>query len=206
MVYNAHLESRGSEQLRKVQIEEILADTRRYPADVPILIAGDFNTRRTSTPAIAALLETGFHIAVGQQVTTTRGSALDWIIVRGPLTFETGAIHNDTKASDHFPLTVVIHLDAGPSTPPGRPQRPVSPAAATEPNPATRTNTAIAPGHAELRQKNSSSAASRAWGVVGDGGIGTGGHAAGRFASLPRSRRAFSGGKMLANLNAANIR
>jgi endonuclease/exonuclease/phosphatase family metal-dependent hydrolase len=111
VVYNAHLESRGSEQLRKVQIEEILADSRRYPADAPILIAGDFNTRRTSTPAIAALLQAGFRMAVGQQVTTTRGSALDWIFVRGPLTFEKGAIHSDTKASDHFPLTMVIHFD-----------------------------------------------------------------------------------------------
>jgi endonuclease/exonuclease/phosphatase family metal-dependent hydrolase len=57
VVYDAHLESRGSEQLRKAQIEEIIADSRRYPADTPILIAGDFNTQRTSTPAIAALLD-----------------------------------------------------------------------------------------------------------------------------------------------------
>jgi endonuclease/exonuclease/phosphatase family metal-dependent hydrolase len=111
VVYNAHLESRGSEQLRKLQIEEILADTRRYPADAPILIAGDFNTRRTSTPVVAALLKAGFDIAVGNKVTTPRGSALDWIFVRGPLLFEKGAIHSDTKASDHFPLSVVIHLD-----------------------------------------------------------------------------------------------
>jgi endonuclease/exonuclease/phosphatase family metal-dependent hydrolase len=110
-VYNAHLESRGSEQLRMMQIEEILADTRRYPVDVPILIAGDFNTRKAPTPVVTALLEAGFRIAVGQQVTTTRGAALDWIFVRGPLTFEAGAIHGDIKASDHFPLTVVIHLD-----------------------------------------------------------------------------------------------
>jgi endonuclease/exonuclease/phosphatase family metal-dependent hydrolase len=110
VVYNAHLESRGSEQLRKAQVEQILADSRRYPANAAMLIAGDFNTRGTSIPAIAALLQAGFRMAVGQQVTTTRGSALDWIFVRGPLTFEKGAIHSDTKASDHFPLTVVIHL------------------------------------------------------------------------------------------------
>ena len=52
-----------------------------------------------------------FHITAGQQVTTIRGSALDWIFVRGPLKFEKGLIHSDAKASDHFPLTAVIHLD-----------------------------------------------------------------------------------------------
>ena len=115
VVYNAHLESRGSEQLRKVQIEEILADTRRYPADAPILIAGDFNTRVTSAPAVKALFEAGFHIAAGRQVTNTRGQALDWIFVRGPLTCQTGAVHRDVAASDHFPLTVVIQLDRRPA-------------------------------------------------------------------------------------------
>jgi endonuclease/exonuclease/phosphatase (EEP) superfamily protein YafD len=68
-----------------VQIEEILADTRRYLADAPILIAGDFNTWRTSTPVVAALLKAGFDFAVGNKVTTPRGSALDWIFVQGPL-------------------------------------------------------------------------------------------------------------------------
>jgi hypothetical protein len=56
-------------------------------------------------------------MAVGQQVTTTRGSALDWIFVRGPLTFEKGAIQGDAKASDHFPLTVVIRLDPQSASP-----------------------------------------------------------------------------------------
>jgi endonuclease/exonuclease/phosphatase family metal-dependent hydrolase len=117
VVYNAHLESRGSEHLRKAQVDEILADSRRYPANAPILIVGDFNTRRTSSPAVAALLGAGFHMAVGQQLTTTRGAPLDWIFVRGPLTFEKGAIHGDAKASDHFPLTVVIQLDPRSASP-----------------------------------------------------------------------------------------
>ncbi len=119
VVYNAHLESRGSEQLRKAQIEEILADTHRYPPDAPILIAGDFNTRKTSSPVVAALLGAGFHIVVGQQVTTTRGSALDWIFVRGRLTYEKGAIHRDVNASDHLPLTAVIQFDPRRASPAG---------------------------------------------------------------------------------------
>jgi endonuclease/exonuclease/phosphatase family metal-dependent hydrolase len=109
VVYNAHLESRGSEQLRKLQIEEILADTRRYPADTPIVIAGDFNTRTSPTPVVSALVDAGFRIAVGGQVTTPRGSALDWICIRGSQRYEKGEIHSEVKASDHFPLTVVVH-------------------------------------------------------------------------------------------------
>jgi endonuclease/exonuclease/phosphatase family metal-dependent hydrolase len=111
VVYNAHLESRESEQLRKAQLDEILADTRRYPADTPILIAGDFNTRMKASPVIDALLKAGFQMAAGRDVTTIRGSALDWIFVRGAQRFEQGMIHRDTKASDHFPLTVVVHFN-----------------------------------------------------------------------------------------------
>jgi endonuclease/exonuclease/phosphatase family metal-dependent hydrolase len=111
VVYNAHLESRESEQLRKAQLDEILADTRRYPADTPILIAGDFNTRTAASPVIDALLKAGFQMAAGGEVTTARGLALDWIFVRGAQRSEQGMIHSDTKASDHFPLTVVVHFN-----------------------------------------------------------------------------------------------
>jgi len=111
VIYNVHLESRGPEDLRLSQIEEVLADSRRYPDGTPILIAGDLNTRKPSSSAIAALLKAGFRKAVGDEVTTIRGAALDWIFVRGPVSFEEGAIHRDVRASDHFPLSVRIRLD-----------------------------------------------------------------------------------------------
>src|SRR6202453_2554065 len=44
VIYNLHLESKGTEQLRLEQLEEVLNDAKRYPAETPIIIAGDFNT------------------------------------------------------------------------------------------------------------------------------------------------------------------
>ncbi|HSW48719.1 MAG TPA: endonuclease/exonuclease/phosphatase family protein, partial [Bryobacteraceae bacterium] len=85
---------------------------RRYPVGTPILIAGDLNTRKPSSPVVAALLQEGFRMAVGDQVTTARGAALDWIFIRGPVSFEEGLIHRDVRVSDHFPLSVLIRLDA----------------------------------------------------------------------------------------------
>ena len=38
-VYNLHLESRNGERLRRLQLAELLADTRRYGADPPVVVA-----------------------------------------------------------------------------------------------------------------------------------------------------------------------
>ncbi len=105
VVYNVHLESRGAEEIRLSQIEDVLADAKRYSGDTPVLLAGDLNTRRPDSPAIHALLKAGFQRAVGQEVTTSRGAALDWIFVRGPLSFTNGTVHRQVRASDHYPLT-----------------------------------------------------------------------------------------------------
>src|SRR5271157_4118573 len=43
IVYNLHLESRNSDELRFGQIAELLADTRRYGFNVVVVLAGDFN-------------------------------------------------------------------------------------------------------------------------------------------------------------------
>jgi endonuclease/exonuclease/phosphatase family metal-dependent hydrolase len=110
VAYNVHLESRLSEDLRLRQIKEVLDDTLKYPPNTPMLIAGDLNTRVDSAPAIGALLAAGFRRAVGGKVTTIRGLPLDWVFVRGPVSFTEGTIHNDMRASDHFPLTVRIRL------------------------------------------------------------------------------------------------
>src|ERR1700734_2812907 len=44
VVYNLHLESKGTEQLRLLQLEEVLDDAKRYPSDTPVIVAGDFNS------------------------------------------------------------------------------------------------------------------------------------------------------------------
>jgi endonuclease/exonuclease/phosphatase family metal-dependent hydrolase len=106
------LESRESEDLRLSQIEEVIGDADRYPEGTPIVIAGDLNTRAPTPPAIAALEKAGFRKAVGGQVTTVRGAPLDWIFVRGPVSFSEGTVHKDVRASDHFPLSLRIQLDS----------------------------------------------------------------------------------------------
>jgi endonuclease/exonuclease/phosphatase family metal-dependent hydrolase len=111
VVYNVHLESRGTEDLRLRQMQEIIEDMQRYPGDTAILVAGDLNTRIASPPAVTALQKAGFRTAAGGEVTTTRGAALDWILVRGPVTFTGAKVHRDVRASDHFPLTLRIKLE-----------------------------------------------------------------------------------------------
>ena len=110
LVYNAHLESRENEGLRLSQLEEILADTKRHGPAIPLIIAGDFNTKSHESPLIKRLKEEGFSNALGNEaaVTTLKGDSLDWIFVRGPIDFENGRVHHEIVASDHYPLSVSI--------------------------------------------------------------------------------------------------
>ena len=112
VAYNVHLESRGGEDFRLRQMEDVIADARRYSSETPILLAGDFNTRTPEPSAISALLKAGFRKAVGQEITTARGAALDWIFVRGPINLVDGSIHRHVRASDHFPLSVQTRFAA----------------------------------------------------------------------------------------------
>ncbi|MBN2338729.1 MAG: endonuclease/exonuclease/phosphatase family protein [Acidobacteria bacterium] len=110
VVYNVHLESRGEETLRLRQMEEVTADLGRYPAETPILVAGDLNTRADDSPVVRALLDAGFRIAAGGEVTTRRGKALDWVFVRGPVEVERALVHREVDASDHYPITFRLKL------------------------------------------------------------------------------------------------
>ncbi|MCL4852392.1 MAG: hypothetical protein KJZ78_13540, partial [Bryobacteraceae bacterium] len=76
-----------------------------------VVIAGDFNTRRRPSPVINRLREAGFRQAAGSEKSTSaRGAALDWIFVRGPLTFREGSVLSDVEASDHYPLKVQLSI------------------------------------------------------------------------------------------------
>jgi endonuclease/exonuclease/phosphatase family metal-dependent hydrolase len=111
VAYNAHLESRGPEERRLRQIEEILSDNAKYAPDTPIIVAGDFNTRSRPSPVIARLLKAGFAQAAGSEKSTSaRGAALDWIFVRGVSDYRDGAVLHDVHASDHYPLTVQLSM------------------------------------------------------------------------------------------------
>ncbi len=116
VVYNTHLESRGADRLRLLQLEEILADANHYSSMTPIVLAGDLNTKSASSRVISRLKQSGFRDAVGQEVVSTKlgGGSKDWIFVRGPLWFGSGKVHQDIVASDHYPISVQLSLTETP--------------------------------------------------------------------------------------------
>ena len=111
VVYNVHLESREHESLRLSQLEDILADVKRYSSPgTHLILAGDFNTRSHDSPVVTRIIEAGFRNALGSGTAATnlKGGSLDWIFVRGPIHFENGKIHHEIVASDHYPISVSI--------------------------------------------------------------------------------------------------
>jgi endonuclease/exonuclease/phosphatase family metal-dependent hydrolase len=112
VVYNLHLESRGNDHLRLLQLDEVLADAQRYPAATPIIIAGDLNTKPGGSALIPRLREAGYQSAFGDRHVRTHFviGALDWVFVRGPLAFEHPEVVRGVGASDHFPVRVDVRL------------------------------------------------------------------------------------------------
>ncbi|MEN6533616.1 MAG: endonuclease/exonuclease/phosphatase family protein [Bryobacteraceae bacterium] len=108
VIYNVHLESKEGDDLRLWQISEVLQDSLRYPHGTPIIIAGDMNTRVVPTPLRDYLLASGFRDACEGthcQITRPKGDRLDWIFLRGPVESSGIKVHNDVRASDHYPLS-----------------------------------------------------------------------------------------------------
>jgi endonuclease/exonuclease/phosphatase family metal-dependent hydrolase len=112
VVYNLHLESRTTEHGRLLQLEEVLADTQRYPADTPIIVAGDLNTLSGSSPVIPRLREAGYSSCFGERHVRTHiiVGALDWSFVRGPISCEGAEVRRDFHASDHFPISAELRF------------------------------------------------------------------------------------------------
>jgi len=107
VIYNLHLESRGSENGRLAQLNEVLADAQRYPATTPVIIAGDLNTKTRSSPVIPRLREAGYRSCFGDRRPRTHIiiGALDWVFVRGPVECGGAEVRRDFHASDHFAIT-----------------------------------------------------------------------------------------------------
>ena len=113
VVYNVHLESRGNDELRASQLRDLVDDADRYASDVPVLIAGDFNFDLSRKGVVES-----FHIPFNHgkfRPTTTQsrfdsGRAVDWILFRGPLEDATPEVHDRVRASDHYPLSLILKL------------------------------------------------------------------------------------------------
>ena len=116
-VFNLHLESRGANRLRVAQLAETLAYAGRYPAPLPVLIAGDLNLDVSGEQSAMAIRGAGFLDAVdtARVPTTIRkglhpGRSIDRILVRVGFASTDGVVHDQVRASDHFPISCSVSL------------------------------------------------------------------------------------------------
>ena len=114
VTYNLHLESRGADELRLRQLNEVLADCRRYVERPRFVVAGDFNLDAGGGGAARALGDAGFRDAVGspERPTTpahvlSHARAIDWIFV-SDTTDSQGQVHHQIRASDHYPVSATV--------------------------------------------------------------------------------------------------
>ncbi len=112
VVYNLHLESRGKDQLRLAQLDEVLDDAKRYPPETSVIIAGDLNTKTAHSALMPRLRQAGYRSAFGDRRIRTHLiiGALDWVFVRGPIECEHGDVLRGVDGSDHFPVTVSVRF------------------------------------------------------------------------------------------------
>lgn len=117
VTYNLHLESRGDDRLRCSQLDEALADAKRYNSDTPILLAGDFNLDASSGPAASAISLAQFQDTFANHHAPTtpssfleHGRAIDWIFARGPVCGYQPRVHRSVSASDHYPLSIDLAI------------------------------------------------------------------------------------------------
>jgi endonuclease/exonuclease/phosphatase family metal-dependent hydrolase len=118
MVYNLHLESRGDDQLRAAQLQEVLANASGVPIGMPIIVAGDMNAD-TSQPCLANLIErAGFSDAMGRHSAPTTGrrrlfhagKTIDRAFLRGPISAQEVTVDRAVDASDHYPVSLTLRL------------------------------------------------------------------------------------------------
>ena len=112
VVYDLHLESRGFGATRRAQIEEVIADAKRYSRDTPVVVAGDLNTKYHARSFLRLLNEAGFRSCFGERPVRTHKfiGSLDWILVRGAANCVDAKVRKDEGASDHFPITATVTL------------------------------------------------------------------------------------------------
>lgn len=115
--YNLHLESRGNDVLRLQQLREMLEDARQQAESSLVILGGDFNLNAGSGDAAATLRSTGFSDAVRRPELPTTvarlpfepAHAIDWIYVSDGVRSD-GRIHNDVRASDHYPVSATLAI------------------------------------------------------------------------------------------------
>jgi endonuclease/exonuclease/phosphatase family metal-dependent hydrolase len=108
VIYDVHLESQEEDDLRLMQLIDVVHDSFRYSLDTPVMVAGDLNTHNTPSPLQRYLLASGFRDACDGRAcggTKPSGQTLDWIFTRGPVICTGTKVHRDVNASDHYPVS-----------------------------------------------------------------------------------------------------
>jgi endonuclease/exonuclease/phosphatase family metal-dependent hydrolase len=115
-IYNLHLESRGSNNLRVSQLKEALDDAARYAPRVPTLLAGDLNFDISEGNAAALIRQARFRNVLGESHFYTRPArglfgdprSIDWVLVSAPVETTLGRVHATINASDHHPISFTL--------------------------------------------------------------------------------------------------
>jgi endonuclease/exonuclease/phosphatase family metal-dependent hydrolase len=123
LVYNAHLESRGSDELRANQFGEILGEVGRKPPEMDVLVAGDFNFDISREPFASLIANSELNsplIQLGGRPTARsrdgREAAIDWTLTGKRLVISKLQIHDAIDASDHYPVSFQIEFrEIGPA-------------------------------------------------------------------------------------------
>jgi endonuclease/exonuclease/phosphatase family metal-dependent hydrolase len=119
LIHKLHLESRANDE-RFSQIQEVLSDAARQDLQRSIVIAGDFNLDASKDSVDWAFGATGFQDAIAAPRPTTPsrrllepGSRIDWSFIRGPVRPKLGRVHNQIRASDHYPISFTLTASRG---------------------------------------------------------------------------------------------
>jgi endonuclease/exonuclease/phosphatase family metal-dependent hydrolase len=115
-IYNLHLESKGDDDLRLAQMQEVLSDAASQDPQRPLIVAGDFNLDASKGSATSAFASAAFRDAMMPSRTPTRpsrhlldpGHRIDWAFTRGPMRAASGKVHNQVRASDHYPISFTL--------------------------------------------------------------------------------------------------
>jgi endonuclease/exonuclease/phosphatase family metal-dependent hydrolase len=116
--YNLHLESRGNDELRLSQMNEVLRDAAACSSRSLQIVAGDLNLNASKPDAAEALARAGFREVVPTAPVPTTparhllepGRHIDWAFVRGAMAADQGRVHSQVKGSGHYPISFKLFL------------------------------------------------------------------------------------------------
>ncbi len=113
LVYNAHLESRGSDAGRAKQMEEIITDIQRTEYSGPVVIAGDLNTETgLQSPVFQVARLNDIRLLPFERAISPASARRqkDWILGAG-IAASQAIIEDRVSASDHKPVLAELRFN-----------------------------------------------------------------------------------------------